>query len=69
MINDNEDEQLIERFRALKETISESPPTILSFDPQLFQDITEKVIVGAKGDVVFQLLDGLQLRQAIKGVI
>lgn len=69
LINDNEDEQVIERFRALKETLSESPPTILAFNPQLFQDITEKVFVGAQGDVVFQLLNGLQLRQETKGVI
>lgn len=68
LLNADEDEQLIENLRVLKEMLSESPKTILSFDPQLFLTVTEKVFVGNDGTVVFQFKGGLQLRQRLSEV-
>lgn len=62
----DEEERLIENLRVLKETLNESPKVILAFDRQLFQDITEKVLIGNNDTVVFQLKGGLQFRQPIK---
>lgn len=59
----NEEERLIENMHVLKETLNESPKVILDFDRQLFQDITEKVLISNNDTVVFQLKGGLQLRQ------
>lgn len=60
---------LIENLRVLKEMLSESPTTILHFDPQLFLTVTEKVLVGNDGTVVFQFKGGLQLRQRLSEVL
>lgn len=69
LLNADENEMLIENLRVLKEMLSESPKTILHFDPQLFLTITEKVFVGNDGTVVFQFKGGLQLRQRISEVL
>ena len=63
LLNSNEDEQLIENLRTLKDILNESPEVILGFNQQLFQDIIEKVLVGKDNSVVFQLKGGLSLRQ------
>ena len=62
----DEEERLIENLRMLKETLKESPKVILAFDRQIFQDITEKVLIGNNDTVVFQLKGGLQLRQTTR---
>lgn len=69
LLNADEDEQLIENLRVLKDMLSESPTAIISFDPQLFKEIVEKVLVGNDGTVVFQLKGNLQLRQKISEVL
>lgn len=62
IISSDEDEQMIESFKNLKETVSEYPTTILSFDPSLFADIVQRVLVGNDGTIVFILTGGLRLR-------
>lgn len=69
LLNADEDEMLIENLRILKEILTESPKTILHFDPQLFLTVTEKVLVGNDGTVVFQFKGGLQLRQRLSEVL
>ena len=69
LLNADEDEMLIENLRVLKEMLSESPETILYFDPQHFLMVTEKILVGNDGTVVFQFKGGLQLRQRLSEVL
>lgn len=69
LLNSDEDEMLIENLRILKEMLAESPNAILHFDPQLFLTVTEKVLVGNDGTVVFQFKGGLQLRQRLSEVL
>lgn len=69
LLNADENEMLIENLRVLKEMLSESPNMILRFGPQLFLTVTEKVLVGNDGTVVFQFKGGLQLRQKISEVL
>lgn len=69
LLNADENEMLIENLRVLKEMLTESPRTILRFDPQLFLTVTEKVFVGNDGTVVFQFKGGLQLRQRLSEVL
>ena len=69
LLNADENEMLIENLRVLKEMLSESPKTILRFDPQLFLTITEKVFVGNDGTVMFQFKGGLQLKQRLSEVL
>lgn len=69
LLNADEDEMLIENLRVLKDMLSESPKTILHFDPQLFLTVTEKVFVGNDGTIVFQFKGGLQLRQRLSEVL
>ena len=69
LLNADEDEQLIEALRVFKEMLSELPKTILSFDPQIFLMVTEKVLVGNDGTIVFQFKGRLQLRQKISEVL
>lgn len=69
LLNADENEMLIENLRVLKEMLTESPRTILRFDPQLFLTVTEKVFVGNNGAVVFQFKGGLQLRQSLSDVL
>ena len=69
LLNADEDEMLIENLRVLKDMLSESPKTILFFDPQLFLMVTEKVLVGNDGTVVFQFKGGLSLRQRLSEVL
>lgn len=69
LLNADEDEMLIENLRVLKDILSESPKTILHFDPQLFLMVTERVLIGNNGTIVFQLKGGLQLRQKISEVL
>ena len=61
LLNVNEDEQLIENIRILKETLEESSNVILDFDYSLFTSIVEKVIVSNNDIVTFVLKGGLQL--------
>lgn len=69
LLNADENEMMIENLRVLKEMLTESPRTILRFDPQLFLTVTEKVFVGNDGTVVFQFKGGLQLRQRLSEVL
>ncbi len=69
ILNADEDEMLIENLRVLKDMLSESPKTILHFDQQLFHVVTEKVLVGNDGTVVFQFKGGLHLRQRLSEVL
>lgn len=61
LLNINEDEQLIENIRILKETLEESSVVILDFDYSLFTSIVEKVIVSNNDIVIFVLKGGLHL--------
>ncbi len=69
LLNSDEDEMLIENLRVLKEMLSESPTTILYFDPQLFLTVTERVLIGNDGTAVFRFKGGLQLRQRLSEVL
>lgn len=69
LLNADENEMMIENLRVLKEMLTESPRTILRFDPQLFSTVTERVFVGNDGTVVFQFKGGLQLRQRLSEVL
>jgi len=61
LLNTNEDEQLIENIKLLKETLEDSPVVILEFNYSLFSSIIEKIIVGNNDSVTFVLKGGLHL--------
>ena len=61
-LNDNEEEQIIENLRILKEILSDYPAVSLDFDPVLFSRIAEKVLIGNDGSVAFRLLGGITIR-------
>ena len=61
LLNANEDEQLIENIRILKETLEENPPVITEFDYSIFSSTVEKIIVSNNDSVTFVLKGGLHL--------
>ena len=56
------DEHKIEDIRILKEITDEYPKKIFEFEPELFEQIVEKVIVGNDNTISFRLKGGLVLK-------
>lgn len=61
LLSVDDDERLIEDFKALKETLEEYPQALLRFDKSLFSAIIDKVIVGNDDKVTFKFRGGLRL--------
>jgi len=68
LLSENEDESTIEGLRILKETLSEYPSAIISFDQIIFYAIVDKMLAGNDGMVTFILKGGLKLKEKIMGV-
>lgn len=61
LLDVNDDERLIDNFKALKEMLDEYPEVILQFDKPLFSSIVEKVLAGSDNTITFRLKGGLEL--------
>ena len=68
LLTENEDESIIEDLRVLKETLSEYPSAIISFDQIIFYAIVDKMLAGSDGIVTFILKGNLKLKEKIMGV-
>ena len=65
LINEDEDEACIEELRKLKQTLSESTPTMSELDEVLFTKIVKKVYAEPDGALNFVLLGGLELKKYV----
>lgn len=63
----DDEEQTIDNVRKLKEKLEKAPACIIDFDESLFSEITEKIIMGNDGTIVFRLLGGIELRHNLQG--
>lgn len=66
LLSDNENEQMIENLKMLKEIIHNYPATILDFDETLFMDIVDKLKVTDNGYLIFILKGNLKLKEKIE---
>ena len=55
------DDGIVDRFKNLKEILSEYPKTILEFDKQLFTAIIDKIKVGSDNRLIFRVKGNIEL--------
>ncbi len=65
LLSENENGQMIEELKLLKEILNDSPRAIISFDEELFNNIVEKIKVQRDGSLMFILRGNLNLRENI----
>ena len=66
LLSENENEQLIDQLKTLKETIQDYPKAIVEFDPVLFTSIVNRIKVRHDGTLVFELKGELALKERIE---
>lgn len=65
MLNEDEEEQCIEKIRQLKNFLMESPKGILWYDDRIFTEIIEKVLIISKNEIEYELKCGFRFREKI----
>ena len=65
LLNEDEEEQCIEKIRQLKSFLMESPKGILWYDDRIFTEIIEKVLVVSKDEIEFELKCGFRFKERI----
>ena len=65
LLNEDEEEQCIEKIRQLKSFLMESPKGILWYDDRIFTEIIEKVLVVSKNEIEFELKCGFRFKERI----
>lgn len=65
LLNEDEEEQCIEKIRQLKSFLMESPKGILWYDDRIFTEIIEKVLVVSKNEIEFELKCGFRFKEKI----
>lgn len=65
LLNEDEEEQCIEKIRQLKSFLMESPKGILWYDDRILTEIIEKVLVVSKEEIEFELKCGFRFKERI----
>lgn len=65
IINDDDNEQCIDKLRELKESLESISEGMMFFDEEIFLNIIERILVFHDGALVFELKCGLKLREII----
>ena len=66
LLSENENEQMIEQLKMLKEIIQDYPKAIVEFDETLFTSIVSKIKVCHDGTLIFELKGQLSLKERIE---
>ena len=66
LLSENENEQMIEQLKMLKEIIQDYPKAIVEFDETLFTSIVGKIKVCHDGTLIFELKGQLSLKERIE---
>ena len=65
-ISENENEQIVDKFRFLKDTLQEYPAAIIDFDVEMFEALVEKISVSHNGTLTFVLKGNLLLKEGVE---
>ena len=66
LISENENEQIVDKFRFLKDTLQEYPAAIIDFDVEMFDALVEKISVSHNGTLTFVLKGNLLLKEGVE---
>jgi hypothetical protein len=66
LISENENEQIVDKFRFLKDTLQEYPAAIIDFDVEMFEALVEKISVSHNGTLTFVLKGNLLLKEGVE---
>ena len=66
LISENENEQIVDKFRFLKDTLQEYTMAIIDFDVEMFEALVEKISVSHNGTLTFVLKGNLLLKEGVE---
>lgn len=66
LLGENENEQMIDQLKMLKEALQDHPQAIVTFDEALFTAVVDRIRVCHDGTLIFELKGGLALKDRVE---